>query len=141
LDGDYGYSEIFRRKYISRKKDELGENFLYGSSTNVILLLPQESKQKLLRICVLSGGVILIGTGLILWGFPHNIPRSKVTFLSNLHTIIGRLLSLFLLVHIFLGIYMFDDFKAMFLHEKIRYEEAKEMAALWVEHEIIPLNK
>jgi formate dehydrogenase subunit gamma len=98
------------------------------------------SGQKLFGICVFIGGLILIGTGLLLWAFPHTIPRSTVTLLGNLHTIFGWILMIFLLVHVFLGIYMFDDFKAMFLHGKIPYEEAKEMAPLWVEREIISLN-
>jgi len=58
-----------------------------------------------------------------------------------LHAIAAWALTLFLCVHIFLGVYMFDDFKAMFLHGKIPYEEAKEMAPLWVEKEIVAINK
>ncbi|MCE5210168.1 MAG: cytochrome b/b6 domain-containing protein [Deltaproteobacteria bacterium] len=99
------------------------------------------SGQKLFGVCVFIGGVILIFTGLALWAFPHNLPRGTVALLGHLHTIAAWALTLFLCVHIFLGIYMFDDFKAMFLHGKIPYEEAKEMAPLWVEKEIIPLPK
>jgi formate dehydrogenase subunit gamma len=98
------------------------------------------SGQKLFGICVLIGGTVLIGSGWILWAFPHNFPRQTVAFFGNLHTIFGWLLSLFLLVHLFLGIYMFDDFKAMILNGKIPYKEAREASPLWVEKEIMPLK-
>ena len=94
------------------------------------------SGQKLFGICVLIGGAILIGTGWVLWAFPHNVPRSAVALMGHLHTIFGWLLTLFLPVHLFLGIYMFDDFKAMLLDGKIPYEEAKERSPLWVKDEL-----
>ena len=50
-------------------------------------------------------------------------------------------LTLFLCVHLFLGVYMFDDFKAMILHGKIPYEEAREMSPLWVQKEVIPISE
>jgi formate dehydrogenase subunit gamma len=99
------------------------------------------SGQKLFGICVLIGGAILIGTGWILWAFPHNVPRSLVNLSGHLHAIIGWILTLFLMIHLFLGIYMFDDFKAMLLHGKIPYEEAKEISPLWVKDELMPLNQ
>ena len=116
------------------------QKFLFRKKVPVPPMGKYNSGQKLFGICVLIGGIILIGTGWILWGFPHNVPRSTAAFLGNLHTIFGWLLAIFLLVHIFLGIYMFDDFKAMFRHGKIPYEEAKEMSPLWVENEIISLK-
>ncbi len=99
------------------------------------------SGQKLFGICVLIGGTVLIFTGWVLWAFPHLAPRETVALLGLLHTFFAWVLTLFLLVHLFLGIYMFDDFKSMILHGKIPYEEAKEMAPLWVEKEIIPIFK
>jgi formate dehydrogenase subunit gamma len=99
------------------------------------------SGQKLFGVCVFIGGVILIFSGLALWTFPHNLPRGTVALLGHLHTIVAWALTLFLCVHVFLGIYMFDDFKAMFIHGKIPYEEAQEMAPLWVERELIHLPK
>jgi formate dehydrogenase subunit gamma len=98
------------------------------------------SGQKLFGVFVFIGGVILIFTGLALWAFPHNLPHGTVALLGHLHTIVAWVLTLFLCVHVFLGIYMFDDFKAMFLHGKIPYDEAKEISPLWVEKEIIPIS-
>ena len=77
------------------------------------------SGQKLFGIFVLIGGVVLIVSGWALWGFAHNMPRGFITLMGNLHLIAGIVLTLFLCVHLFLGIYMFDDFKAMILHGKI----------------------
>jgi formate dehydrogenase subunit gamma len=98
------------------------------------------SGQKLFGICVLIGGTVLIFSGWILWALPHLVPRETVALLGLLHTFFAWVLTLFLLVHLFLGIYMFDDFKSMILHGKIPYDEAKEMSPLWVEKEIIPLS-
>jgi len=99
------------------------------------------SGQKLFGACVFIGGVALIFTGIALWAFPHNLPHGTVALMGHVHTIAAWALTLFLCVHVFLGIYMFDDFKAMFLHGKIPYDEAKEMAPLWVGNEIIAVNK
>jgi len=117
------------------------QKFLLHKKVPVPPMGKYNSGQKLFGVCVFIGGVILIFTGLALWAFPHNIPRGTVSLLGNLHTIAGWALTLFLCVHLFLGIYMFDDFKAMFLHGKIPYEEAREIAPLWVEKEIIAINK
>lgn len=99
------------------------------------------SGQKLFGICVSIGGAVLIFSGWILWAFPHLVPRETVALLGMLHTFFAWVLTLFLLVHLFLGIYMFDDFKSMLLHGKIPYDEAKEISPLWVEKEIISLSK
>jgi formate dehydrogenase subunit gamma len=98
------------------------------------------SGQKLFGVFVLIGGTILIFSGWILWAFPHLVPRQTVALLGLLHTFSAWVLTVFLLVHLFLGIYMFDDFKAMILHGKIPYEEAAEMSPLWVKKEIVPLS-
>lgn len=98
------------------------------------------SGQKLFGIFVLIGGVLLIVSGWILWGFPHNMPRGFVALMGNIHLITGVVVTLFLCVHLFLGVYMFDDFKAMILHGKIPYEEAKEMSPEWVEKEIVSVS-
>jgi formate dehydrogenase subunit gamma len=119
----------YPQKILLRKKVSLPPMGKYNSG------------QKLFGVCVVIGGTILIGTGWVLWAFPHNMPRETVALFGNLHTFFGWLLAIFLLVHLFLGIYMFDDFKAMILHGKIPYDEAKEMAPLWVEKELVSFTK
>jgi formate dehydrogenase subunit gamma len=98
------------------------------------------SGQKLFGSCVLIGGTILIFSGWILWAFPHLVPRETVALMGLLHTFFAWVLTLFLPVHLFLGIYMYDGFKSMILHGKIPYDEAREMSPLWVEKEIISLS-
>ncbi|OPY10828.1 MAG: formate dehydrogenase-N subunit gamma [Syntrophus sp. PtaB.Bin001] len=117
------------------------QKFLLHKKVPVPPMGKYNSGQKLFGVCVLIGGTILIGTGWILWAFPHNMPRETVALLGHAHTIAALVLTIFLPVHLFLGVYMFDDFKAMFLHGKIPYEEAKEMAPLWVKNEVIPLDQ
>lgn len=117
------------------------QKFLLRKKVAVPPMGKYNSGQKLFGICVLIGGTILIATGWGLWGFSHILPHGMANLFGTLHVVFGWILILFLLVHIFLGIYMFDDFKAMFLHGKIPYEEAKEMAPFWVENEIVKISK
>jgi len=117
------------------------QKLLLGRKIPVPPMGKYNSGQKLFGICVFIGGTVLIISGWILWGFPHLTPRAAVAYLGTLHTFFAWVLTLFLCVHLFLGIYMFDDFKAMILHGKIPYEEAREMAPRWVEKEIIPISQ
>jgi formate dehydrogenase subunit gamma len=116
------------------------QKFLLRKKVAVPPMGKYNSGQKLFGICVLIGGTILIATGWGLWGFPHILPHGITALFGTLHVVFGWILILFLLVHVFLGIYMFDDFKAMFLHGKIPYEEANEMAPLWVKNEIVKID-
>jgi formate dehydrogenase subunit gamma len=119
----------YPQKFLLRKKVPIPPMGKYNSG------------QKLFGVCILVGGILLIGTGWALWVFPHIIPRGLAGTFGNIHLVVGFFLTLFLLVHMFLGIYMFHDFKAMFLHGKIPYQEASEVAPLWVEQEIVHLSK
>jgi len=118
----------YPQKFLLKKKVPLPPMGKYNSG------------QKLFGIFVLIGGTILIGTGWVLWAFPHNFPRETVGLFGNLHTLFGWILTLFLPAHLFLGVYMFDDFKAMILHGKIPYDEAREVSPLWVEKEVTSLK-
>lgn len=117
------------------------QKFLLRKKVPVPPMGKYNSGQKLFGACILIGGILLIGTGLSLWLYPHVLPHALARFFGNIHLVVGIFLTLFLLVHIFLGIYMFDDFKAMFLHGRIPYEEAEEVAPLWVEGEIISIGR
>jgi len=117
------------------------QKILLGKKVAVPPMGKYNSGQKLFGICVLIGGTVLIFSGWILWAFPHLVPRDTVALLGLLHTFFAWVLTLFLLVHLFLGIYMFDDFKSMILHGKIPYDEAREMSPQWVEKEIILISK
>jgi formate dehydrogenase subunit gamma len=117
------------------------QKFLLHKKIPVPPMGKYNSGQKLFGICILIGGTILIVTGWALWAFPHVLPHGMGALFGHLHTILGGFLTLFLLVHMFLGVYMFDDFKAMFLHGRIPYGEAREVAPLWVERELTRIEK
>jgi len=117
------------------------QKILLGKKIPVPPMGKYNSGQKLFGACVLIGGTVLILSGLALWAFPHLMPRGSVALLGSLHTFFALILTLFLFVHLFLGIYMFDDFKAMIINGKIPYDEAKEMSPLWVEKEIIAISQ
>lgn len=116
------------------------QKLLMGKKIQVPPMGKYNSGQKLFGICVLIGGTVLILSGWVLWTFPHLTPRASVAYLGTLHTFFAWVLTLFLCVHLFLGVYMFDDFKAMILHGKIPCVEAKEMSPKWVDKEIISLR-
>lgn len=116
------------------------QKFLLGKKIPVPPMGKYNSGQKLFGVCVLIGGTALIFSGWILWAFPHLAPRATVHVMGLLHAFIALFLTLFLPVHLFLGIYMFDDFKSMILHGKIPYEESKEISPLWVKNEIISIS-
>lgn len=117
------------------------QKLLMGKKIPVPPMGKYNSGQKLFGLCVFIGGTVLIFSGWILWAFPHLVPRAAVAWMGELHTFFAWVLTLFLCVHLFLGVYMLDDFKAMILHGKIPYEEAKEMSPKWVEKELIPISE
>lgn len=117
------------------------QKLLMGKKIPVPPMGKYNSGQKLFGLCVFIGGTVLIFSGWVLWAFPHLAPRAAVAWMGELHTFFAWVLTLFLCVHLFLGVYMFDDFKAMIFHGKIPYEEAKEMSPKWVEKELIPISE
>ncbi|MBN1882523.1 MAG: cytochrome b/b6 domain-containing protein [Deltaproteobacteria bacterium] len=119
----------YPQKFILRKKVEVPPMEKYNSG------------QKLFGVCVIIGGALLLWTGWGLWALPHVLPRGLTLWFGHLHLIVGWGLILFLLVHVFLGIYMFDDFKSMFLDGRIPYEKAKEASPLWVERELVEVKE
>ncbi|HXK47716.1 MAG TPA: cytochrome b/b6 domain-containing protein [Deltaproteobacteria bacterium] len=117
------------------------QKFLLRKKVAVPPMGKYNSGQKLFGACMLTGGALIIATGWGLWGFPHLLPHGMAHAFGEIHLILGLFLTLFLCVHVFLGIYMFHDFKAMFLHGRIPYAEAREAAPLWVENELVALRK
>jgi len=117
------------------------QKFLLRKEIDVPPMGKYNSGQKLYGICALIGGVVLIGTGWMLWAFPHVIPRGLTLWFGHLHLVFGWGLILFFLVHIFLGIYMFDDFKSMFIDGRIPYGKAEKESPLWVERELVKIEK
>lgn len=117
------------------------QKFLMNKKVKLPPMGKYNSGQKLFGVCILLGGILLIATGWGLWVIPHILPNGTTKLFGDIHLVAGIFLSLFLIVHIFLGIYMFADFKAMFLHGKIPYDEAREIAPRWVSEEVIPVTR
>lgn len=140
---------LFARRVFSCSMDDMKwfavlggypQKFLLHRKVNLPAMGKYNSGQKLFGVCILVGGILLIGTGWGLWVIPHILPNATADLFGNIHLVAGIFLSLFLLVHIFLGIYMFPDFKAMFLHGRILYDEAREVAPRWVNEEVVPVT-
>jgi formate dehydrogenase subunit gamma len=97
------------------------------------------SGQKAFSILLLAGGAFLIFSGWILWAFIPYAPKFIIYWLNIGHLLFALALTMFLCVHIFLGIYFQDEFKAMFTDGTQSLEVAKEHAPVWVEKEVIPV--
>jgi formate dehydrogenase subunit gamma len=92
--------------------------------------------QKIFSICILLGGITLIFSGWILYAFIPLTPKVFVYYADKVHFLLGAFLGLFLLVHIFLGVYNWGEFKAMFGDGTQPLQEAEENNPLWVQDEI-----
>ena len=115
------------------------QKFLLGKKVPIPPMNKYNSGQKLFGACVLIGGTVLILSGLVLWLIPHAAPRDIVWFLGQAHLVSGLVLTAFLPVHLFLAVYLFDDFKAMMIHGNVPYHDAAEYTPLWVKNEIAPV--
>lgn len=140
---------IFTKRVFTFSGDDLKWFTILGGYPQKILLhkkvaVPPMGKynagQKLFGIFVLVGGTLLIFSGWVLWTLPHILPHGGVSLLGSIHLYVSWVLILFLLVHLFLGIYMMDDFKAMFFHGMIPYKDAEEKSPLWVKNDIYKIG-
>lgn len=99
------------------------------------------SGQKMFGICLLFGGFVLIVTGWILYAFIPVAPKAVVFWTDQIHLVLGVFLGLFMFVHIFLGIYNWGEFKAMFGDGTQPLEEAEDHNPVWVANEIEPVKQ
>ncbi|BBB91726.1 MAG TPA: cytochrome b/b6 domain-containing protein [Methylomusa anaerophila] len=99
------------------------------------------SGQKIFGICLLFGGAILIVTGWVLYAFLPVAPKLVMYWFDQAHLVLGIFLGLFMIVHIFLGIYNWGEFLAMFGDGTQPLHEAEHHNPVWVENEIEPVNK
>lgn len=95
--------------------------------------------QKQFGICLLIGGILLIFTGWLLYGFIPVIPKQFVAWMDQIHLVMGVFLGGFMFVHIFLGIYNWGEFKAMFGDGTQPLAEAEAHNPVWVAEEIEPV--
>ncbi len=99
------------------------------------------SGQKMMGIFMFFGGIFLIFSGWMLYSFIPLAPKEVIYWLDFGHLWIGVFLGLCTLAHIFLGIYNWEDFKAMFGDGTMPLSVAQHHNPLWVEHDIEPVKK
>ena len=116
------------------------QKMFLGKKVDVPPMGKINSGQKLFCICLLLGGILLIVTGWVLYAFIPVAPKSFTYGAANIHLAIGLFLGLFVCAHIFLGVYNWGEFKAMFGDGTQPINEARENNPLWVEHEIEPVK-
>lgn len=98
------------------------------------------SGQKIFGACLLFCGSALIVTGWGLYAFIPVVPKAVIYWADQLHLWLGLFMGLFMCVHIFLGVYNWGDFKAMFGDGTLPLAEAKENNPVWVEREVEPVK-
>ena len=97
------------------------------------------SGQKIFGLCLLFFGPVLILTGWILYAFIPVVPKAFITIVNHLHLILGVFMGLFLGAHIFLGVYNWGEFKAMFGDGTQPLAECEDHNPVWVEKGIEPV--
>lgn len=94
------------------------------------------SGQKQMGLFFLFAGPVLIVTGWILYLALPLAPKLVSYYADILHLVLGLFLTACVIAHIFLGIYNWGEFKAMFGDGTQPIEEAKHHNPLWIENEI-----
>lgn len=99
------------------------------------------SGQKIFGLCLAFAGPLLIVSGWILYAFIPAVPKEFIAWTDTVHLWLGVFMGLFLCSHIFLGIYNWGEFKAMFGDGSQPLTECEEHNPLWVENDIEPVEK
>ena len=94
------------------------------------------SGQKTFGAAILLGGITLIFSGWILYCFIPFVPKEFIYWLNLAHMLTGICLGLYVFAHIFLGIYNWEDCKAMFGDGTVPLRYAKEHNPLWLQNEV-----
>ncbi|MEG6584969.1 cytochrome b/b6 domain-containing protein [Dendrosporobacter sp. 1207_IL3150] len=116
------------------------QKMLLGKEITVPPMDKMNSGQKIFGICLLLGGILLIVTGWLLYAFIPVAPKVFIYWADKIHLVFGIFLGLFMFVHIFLGIYNWGEFKAMFGDGTQPLSEAQHHNPVWVEKKIEPVK-
>jgi formate dehydrogenase subunit gamma len=116
------------------------QKMFLGKKITVPPMGKMNSGQKMLGIAMLLGGAFLVVSGWVLYAFIPVAPKAFVWWMDMGHLVIGIFLGLGLFMHIFLGIYNWGEFLAMFGDGTVPMEEAEEVNPLWVANEIEPVK-
>lgn len=117
------------------------KKIVFGKDVAIPPMGKVNSGQKLFSILLLFGGTFLIFSGWMLWAFIPVAPKAITYWLNMGHLVFAILLSLFLCVHIFLGLYFKEEFKAMFTDGTQPLSVAEHQAPLWVKHDLETARK
>ena len=99
------------------------------------------SGQKSMGVFMFHGGIFLLFSGWILYAFIPLAPKELIYWIAFGHLWIGLFLGVCTFVHIFLGIYNWADFKAMFGDGTMTLAEANHHNPLWVENKLEQVKK
>lgn len=102
------------------------QKMFFGKKIAVPPMGKLNSGQKSLGICMLCGGILLMVTGWLLYAFIPVAPKAVIYWADQIHLYIGLFLGVSLFAHIFLGIYNWGEFMAMFGDGTQPLEEARE---------------
>lgn len=141
---------LFARRIFTWNKNDLKwfmvlggypQKMLFGKKIPLPPMGKINSGQKILCISMLIGGPILIVTGWALFAFIPLAPKAAVYWMNAAHLGFGLFLGCFLFIHMFLGVYCWNEFKIMFGDGTQSLAEAKEHTPVWVEKEIEAVDR
>jgi formate dehydrogenase subunit gamma len=117
------------------------QKMLLGKEIPVPPMDKINSGQKMMGIMMLLGGAFMIVSGWILYSFIPVAPKFFIYWVDFGHLWLGILLALSLVAHIFLGVYNWGEFKAMFGDGTQPLHEAEHHNPLWVANKLEAVNK
>ena len=141
---------VFIRNISEWSRDDLKWMMVGGGYAHKMILKKEipvppmgkmNSGQKSMGVFMFHGGIFLLFSGWILYAFIPFAPKELIYWIGIGHLWIGIFLGLCTFAHIFLGIYNWADFKAMFTDGTMSIEEAQHHNPLWVEHKIELVDK
>jgi formate dehydrogenase subunit gamma len=116
------------------------QKMLLGKTIPVPPMGKMNSGQKQMGIMMLLGGSLLIVTGWALYAFLPAAPKAVMYWFDRVHLVVGLVLGVSVLAHIFLGIYNWGEFLCMFGDGTQTLDEARHHNPVWVENEITPVT-
>ncbi len=115
------------------------QKMLLGKKIPVPPMGKVNSGQKIFGLCLLFFGPVLIVSGWILYAFIPMAPKELIVITNTVHLALGLYMGLFLFVHMFLGVYNWGEFKAMFGDGTQPLAEAEDHNPVWVDQDIEPV--
>lgn len=96
------------------------------------------SGQKIFGIGFLFGGLLLIVSGWLLYAFIPVLPKAFIYWTDLTHLVVGVIVGLMIVPHVFLGVYNWGECKAMLGDGTQPLAEVQEHCPLWAANKIEP---